>query len=133
MNRVTLSYCFSGDYVRPEYSGAVFCRKKRTSEHAWGMNLLDMPRTPYWASEGKHSQQFYPACPFTPPSRLLLLLLLLLVMVVVVAVAVAVAVIVVNIPGVLLLLAPAVTVGETEGAMDSTSVFFGLFFLPITL
>ena len=25
-------------------------------------------------------------------------------------------------------LAPAVTVGETEGAMDSTSVFFGLFF-----
>ena len=26
------------------------------------------------------------------------------------------------------LLAPAVTVGETEGAMDSTSVFFGLFF-----
>ena len=28
----------------------------------------------------------------------------------------------------LLLLAPAVTVGETEGAMDSTSVFFGLFF-----
>ena len=27
-----------------------------------------------------------------------------------------------------LFLAPAVTVGETEGAMDSTSVFFGLFF-----
>ena len=26
------------------------------------------------------------------------------------------------------LLAPAVTVGETEGAMDSTSGFFGLFF-----
>ena len=26
-------------------------------------------------------------------------------------------------------LAPAVTVGETEGAMDSTSVFFGLFCL----
>ena len=26
------------------------------------------------------------------------------------------------------LLAPAVTVGETKGAMDSTSVFFGLFF-----
>ena len=26
------------------------------------------------------------------------------------------------------LLAPAVTVGETEGAMDSTSVFFCLFF-----
>ena len=26
------------------------------------------------------------------------------------------------------LLAPAVTVGETEGAMDSTSVYFGLFF-----
>ena len=25
-------------------------------------------------------------------------------------------------------LAPAVTVGETKGAMDSTSVFFGLFF-----
>ena len=29
-------------------------------------------------------------------------------------------------PGIFL--APAVTVGETEGAMDSTSVFFGLFF-----
>ena len=28
----------------------------------------------------------------------------------------------------LIFLAPAVTVGETEGAMDSTSVFFGLFF-----
>ena len=27
-----------------------------------------------------------------------------------------------------ILLAPAVTVGETEGAMDSTSVFLGLFF-----
>ena len=27
-----------------------------------------------------------------------------------------------------LFLAPAVTVGETKGAMDSTSVFFGLFF-----
>ena len=27
-----------------------------------------------------------------------------------------------------MLLAPAVTVGETKGAMDSTSVFFGLFF-----
>ena len=32
-----------------------------------------------------------------------------------------------------LLLAPAVTVGETEGAMDSTSVFFWPLLLPITL
>ena len=31
------------------------------------------------------------------------------------------------------LLAPAVTVGETEGAMDSTSVFFLPLLLPITL
>ena len=31
------------------------------------------------------------------------------------------------------LLAPAVTVGETEGAMDSTSVFFWPLLLPITL
>ena len=30
-------------------------------------------------------------------------------------------------------LAPAVTVGETEGAMDSPSVFFLPLFLPITL
>ena len=30
-------------------------------------------------------------------------------------------------------LAPAVTVGETEGAMDSTSVFFLPLLLPITL
>ena len=30
-------------------------------------------------------------------------------------------------------LAPAVTVGETEGAMDSTSVFFWPLLLPITL
>ena len=32
-----------------------------------------------------------------------------------------------------LFLAPAVTVGETEGAMDSTSVFFWPLLLPITL
>ena len=32
-----------------------------------------------------------------------------------------------------LLLAPAVTVGETKGAMDSTSVFFWPLLLPITL
>ena len=32
-----------------------------------------------------------------------------------------------------LFLAPAVTVGETEGAMDSTSVFFLPLLLPITL
>ena len=31
------------------------------------------------------------------------------------------------------LLAPAVTVGETEGAMDSASVFFLPLLLPITL
>ena len=31
------------------------------------------------------------------------------------------------------LLAPAVTVGETEGAMVSTSVFFWPLLLPITL
>ena len=31
------------------------------------------------------------------------------------------------------LLAPAVTVGETDGAMDSTSVFFWPLLLPITL
>ena len=31
------------------------------------------------------------------------------------------------------LLAPAVTVGETEGAMDSTSVLFWPLLLPITL
>ena len=37
-----------------------------------------------------------------------------------------------NIVG-LFLLAPAVTVGETEGAMDSTSVFFWPLLLPITL
>ena len=30
-------------------------------------------------------------------------------------------------------LAPAVTVGETKGAMDSTSVFFWPLLLPITL
>ena len=30
-------------------------------------------------------------------------------------------------------LAPAVTVGETEGAMDSPSVFFFILLLPITL
>ena len=30
-------------------------------------------------------------------------------------------------------LAPAVTVGETEGAMDSTSGFFWPLLLPITL
>ena len=30
-------------------------------------------------------------------------------------------------------LAPAVTVGDTEGAMDSTSVFFWPLLLPITL
>ena len=30
-------------------------------------------------------------------------------------------------------LAPAVTVGETEGAMDSASVFFWPLLLPITL
>ena len=32
-----------------------------------------------------------------------------------------------------ILLAPAVTVGETEGAMDSTSGFFLPLLLPITL
>ena len=32
-----------------------------------------------------------------------------------------------------LFLAPAVTVGETKGAMDSTSVFFWPLLLPITL
>ena len=32
-----------------------------------------------------------------------------------------------------LFLAPAVTVGETEGAMDPTSVFFWPLLLPITL
>ena len=26
-------------------------------DYAWGVNPLDMPRTPYWASEGKHLQQ----------------------------------------------------------------------------
>ena len=31
------------------------------------------------------------------------------------------------------LLSPAVTVGETEGAMDSTPVFFWPLLLPITL
>ena len=35
--------------------------------------------------------------------------------------------------GILPFLAPAVTVGETEGAMDSTSVFFWPLLLPITL
>ena len=35
--------------------------------------------------------------------------------------------------GLYYLLAPAVTVGETEGAMDSTSVFFWPLLLPITL
>ena len=35
--------------------------------------------------------------------------------------------------GVFSILAPAVTVGETEGAMDSTSVFFWPLLLPITL
>ena len=34
---------------------------------------------------------------------------------------------------IILLLAPAVTVGETKGAMDSTSVFFWPLLLPITL
>ena len=33
----------------------------------------------------------------------------------------------------ILFLAPAVTVGETEGAMDSASVFFLPILLPITL
>ena len=32
-----------------------------------------------------------------------------------------------------ILLAPAVTVGETEEAMDSTSIFFWPLLLPITL
>ena len=36
-------------------------------------------------------------------------------------------------PVIYMFLAPAVTVGETEGAMDSTSVFFWPLLLPITL
>ena len=35
--------------------------------------------------------------------------------------------------GIDIFLAPAITVGETEGAMDSTSVFFWPLLLPITL
>ena len=35
--------------------------------HMPKVNPIDMPRTPYWASEGKHSQQ--PTMPYTPPSR----------------------------------------------------------------
>ena len=41
--------------IRPEDSRAVFYRKKTLDVRAcMGLNPLDMPRTPYWASEGKH-------------------------------------------------------------------------------
>ena len=53
--------------IRPEDSGVVFCQNKPESMDIWaclGVNPLDMPRTPYWASEGKHSQQ--PSMPYHP-------------------------------------------------------------------
>ena len=51
MNGVTLSYCYSGIII-PEDSGAVFCIAKPKSPDRLGVNPLDMPRTPYRASEG---------------------------------------------------------------------------------
>ena len=55
--------------IRPDDSGAAFEQKNECLD-AWAclrVNPLDMPGTPYWASEGKHSQN--PPCPITPPSR----------------------------------------------------------------
>ena len=40
----------------PEDSGAVICIAKLKSPDRLGVNPLDMPRTPYRASEGNHSQ-----------------------------------------------------------------------------
>ena len=70
INGVTLSYSYSGNSSDPTVAEPLLNKLKRslwTSGHAWGLNPLDMPRTPYWASEGKHSQD--PPCPITPPSR----------------------------------------------------------------
>ena len=55
MNGVTLSYCYSGDYPTRGKRGRVL----KESLDVWtclGVNPLDMDRTPYWASERKHSQ-----------------------------------------------------------------------------
>ena len=52
--------------IRPDDNGIAF----EQCLDVWAclrVNLLDMPRPPYWASEGKHSQN--PPCPVTPPSR----------------------------------------------------------------
>ena len=57
---------YSGIII-PEDSGAVICIAKLKSPDRLGVNPLDMPRTPYRASEGNHSQS-PPPCSITPPS-----------------------------------------------------------------
>ena len=56
MTGVTLRYCYSGDY--PTQGISELCFLGKNSLDAWvclGLNPLDMPRTPYWASDGNHS------------------------------------------------------------------------------
>ena len=55
--------------IRPEDRGAAFKQKKESLDilARLGVNPLDMPRTPYWASEGNTFKN--PPCPITPPSR----------------------------------------------------------------
>ena len=64
MNRVTLSYCYTGIII-PEDSGSVFCIAKPKSPTVWaylGVNPLDMHRTPYRVSEENHSRVNNPPC-----------------------------------------------------------------------
>ena len=60
--------------IGPKDSGAVFRRKKPEPLGVWAclaVNPLDMPRTPYWVSEKKHSQQpTTPDHPTLAPSSL---------------------------------------------------------------
>ena len=69
------SYCYSGDYPTRVYwsctkcheVSALNCTAKPKSLAIWAcmeVDPLDMPRTPYWASEGNTLNN--PPCPITP-------------------------------------------------------------------
>ena len=56
MNELPLAIVTQGT-IRPKDSGATFEQKMSLDVGAYlGVNPPDMPRTSYWASEGKHSQ-----------------------------------------------------------------------------
>ena len=50
--------------VRPDDSGTAFEQKNKFLWTCLGVNPLDMPRSTYWTSEGKHTQK--PTMPYHP-------------------------------------------------------------------